>query len=170
MKILILAMILVTGVVVQAAEISVLGRAFTNSCGYYSNAQAEVVISYKNTDLPWGSQVVLIHGLNGSDLTYGNHAPLEWERQGEREFSASAPYTWEGPLTLSLHSRSSSQVFDRLAMVFKITLPDGSVRFDNGGSAMGFYEARLYQGQLACRDEGRAQQELSPLTVRAVAR
>ncbi len=128
-----------------AADINVASNNYSDDqCAYYSTTTGQFKITYKE-NLPWGSKVELVYGFNN---TYGK---VEWDRSGEEQMEAVAPYTWQTMFQEKTSSRGHYYA-DRLNFVFRITLPDGTFYYDNGGqSPMGHYSADM--PRMTCKPE-----------------
>lgn len=128
-----------------AADVYVAGNVFSDdNCQYYSTTTGKFKITYKE-QLPWGSKIELVYAFNN---TFGNS---EWHRQDESQMEAVAPYTWQAVIEEVTSARGSFSS-DKINFVFRITLPDGSIVYDNGGqSPMGHYSARM--PRMSCEPE-----------------
>ncbi len=126
-----------------AADVWVKTHVTVNSCGYYSSTTGRFAVFFGDQQLPWGTRVTLIHGLNGVKQAHDNPAALEWQIRQETQMMSAAPFTWHTEFDVTLAQRSSPERFDRLAMVFRVELPTGETYFENGGSEWGFYEAKV---------------------------
>ncbi len=135
---------------VFAEELSVWGRAYHHSCGYYSSTYGDAHITYKNENLPWGSKVNIIYGLEGITSEHRSGEAIDWYNRQWTEAHAIDKWTWKAEISVGLHYRSSPRHFDTLDFVVEVILPDGHVFYDNGSlSVWGFYKAR-FPSQIAC--------------------
>lgn len=128
-----------------AADVVVSGNVYSdNQCAYYASTSGQFKITYKE-QLPWGSKVELVYALNDS------YHQAEWIRQEQTEMEPIAPYTWQSVFVEQTGSRGEFRA-DKLNFVFKITLPDGTDYYDNGGqSPMGHYTAQMKD--MTCRPQ-----------------
>jgi hypothetical protein len=100
---------------------------------------------YFNKTLPWGTSVELHSGrayywLNSQSSESG--PPIEesadWDDTQDTTANAVEPYTWEATRSIALTPH-----YVALELVWKITLPDGNVIWDNGGlSPTGYYKTQ----------------------------
>lgn len=99
-----------------------------------------VILTYQNKDLPWGTRVTVVEGLR---CAVGG----SWSQRAERELAPAAGWTWEADFSRSTGDRYSGPC-SAYEFVFKITMPDGKIIWDNGGRApQGFYSAPIpYRG------------------------
>jgi hypothetical protein len=100
-------------------------------------------VSYVNRSLPWGVKVTLVSAMSGvewspdiNDVEIYDY--FDWRYQEDQEISARAGWTWGGARHQWSYPGGGS--FDKFHFVFEIRYPDGSVRWDNGGSGNGYYE------------------------------
>ena len=153
----------------HAADIAVKGRSY-NDCGYPTAVQGDAEVTYKNTELPWGSRVFLVSGLSGTenvfvDGTYVTRA-LDWRDRQEEELSSTSAWTWSGQRHAELAFRGRNYLFDAVQFVIRVVLPNGESFYDNGGqSRWGYYQAEFPARQCAENEPG-----LQPLEVRVVNR
>lgn len=148
------------------------GRAFTHSCGYFSNTEADVWVFYRDRGLPLGTEVELISGLDGYEykMRDGNQvqARVAWRDRRISKMRAVSPHVWRGDVSFVLAERSYPWRYEGLDFVFQIRLPDGRSYYDNGGrGTRGYYLARL-QEPYPCVDADRAKPPLGPLETRIV--
>ncbi|MCE9671665.1 hypothetical protein LY474_28045 [Myxococcus stipitatus] len=118
-------------------------RTVLNTCGYFSTAQAEVTLTYRNDDLPWGTSVFLIYGWGGSTF--------DWAPAPQTvEVPAVAPYHWGTKVTSVIRARSSTE-YTSINYVWKVVLPDGHEFYEKGnGSTYGYYAANFSQVPMPC--------------------
>ncbi|MFM8314349.1 MAG: hypothetical protein ACKOA8_08700 [Deltaproteobacteria bacterium] len=124
-----------------AAELSVQGRNYTLSCGYFTSVQADLEVSFRDTTLPWGSSVTLISGWAGREGFPEKR--YEWREKQETAAQATAPYLWTIKLHKVLHERTEANFRDTLNFVFKVSIPGRTPYFVNGGSSWGFYSTKI---------------------------
>ncbi|AGC41772.1 hypothetical protein MYSTI_00421 [Myxococcus stipitatus DSM 14675] len=118
-------------------------RTVLNTCGYFSTSQAELTLTYRNDDLPWGTSVFLIYGWGGSGVDWAP-APQTVEAP------AVAPYHWGTTVTGVIRARTSTQ-YTSLNYVWKVVLPDGHEFYEKGnGSTYGYYAADFSQVPMPC--------------------
>ncbi len=100
---------------------------------------------YYNKTLPWGTTVELHSGraydwLNSLSSESGTptEESADWDGTQDTAASAVEPYTWEATRSIGLTPH-----YVALELVWKITLPDGKVLWDNGGlSPTGYYKTQ----------------------------
>lgn len=154
-----------------AGETSARARAVTYSCGYYSSQEAEVELSYRNYDLPWGTWVTLIYGWGGKVLAGGDAPPnyFAWENTSAKEAPATAPWTWGTTVRSQIAARSSPKYYEQVDFVWEVHLPDGSVFYEKGNtSALGSYKADFSGVPNACTSTGDFNTALQPVPVTSV--
>ncbi|AKQ64700.1 hypothetical protein A176_001612 [Myxococcus hansupus] len=137
-------------------------RTVLNTCGYFSTSQAEIRLTYRNDDLPWGTSVFLIYGWGGSTF--------DWAPSPQTvEVPAVAPYHWGTTVTGVIRSRSSTQ-YTHLNYVWKVVLPDGHEFYEKGNdSTYGYYAADFSQVPMPCtQTAGTFIGNPTPLTITTV--
>ncbi len=118
-----------------AADVFVSGRSYTHSCRYWTNSDTDLLVTYENSDLPWGVTVELVGGLEGQTFQGGGRQTrFEWARFSTRVMPASAPWQWQSRFTIGTAMRSSPVFYDGFNFVFKIHHPDGTVQWDKGSA------------------------------------
>lgn len=132
-------LLVTSSVFTWGADISVMGRNYTRSCGYFTTVEADVIVTFKDFSLPWGSEVTLVSGWGGREGFPEKR--FEWRDREEKLARATAPYTWTTNLKKTLHSRSEAVFRDTLNFVFKVSVPGRSPYFLNGGTPWGFYSS-----------------------------
>lgn len=128
-----------------AYEIKALGRNYTFSCGYFTSVQGDVVLSLKDTSLPWGTSVTFITGWEGREGFPEKR--FDWRERKELLATATEPYTWSLKLTQVLHERSHADFRDTLDFVVKIKSPGQPDRYLNGDGNWGFFRAILVESE-----------------------
>lgn len=101
-------------------------------------------IHYINQELPWGSKVELLRGFSTEDWCGGCEPSYDyysdWQYSKTVEMKADAPWTWSANTEELGYASGAGGRFIALEFVIKITYPDGSIRWDNGGSSYGHYK------------------------------
>jgi hypothetical protein len=147
MKTLNLFLFLITfSVFSWGADISVKARNYTRSCVYFSTVEADITVSFRDTTLPWGSEITLVSGWAGREGFPEKR--FEWSDREENIARAKAPYTWTTTLKKTLHSRTEAVFRDTLNFVFKVSVPGRSPYFVNGGTPWGFYSSLVTENGL----------------------
>ena len=124
---------------VRAREI---GEANGGSC--WATRQ-DFDVRYENHTLPWGTKVELRYGVeqyvNCSDCsTTVSYIP--WENPETVAIPPSGAWIWEKTVAVDDEGGRAGGGVDALDFVFKITLPNGDVVWDNGGTShRGYYRA-----------------------------
>ncbi|AKQ67896.1 hypothetical protein A176_004808 [Myxococcus hansupus] len=149
-----------------AAETWVQGRKVLHACVYAHSYEAEVNLSYRNHDLPWGTSVFLIYGWGGQN----NFVPYDWENEQTLEVFASAPWTWSTTVHGITSTRTTPKWAEHLDFVWKVVLPNGHVFYEKGNhSTWGYYAANLNTvGEIPCTSDGNFVGPTYPLTVTSV--
>ena len=145
-------------------EVAVLGRAYTDACGYYHRTEGDFEVLHRNPALPWGTRVFVIYG-------FGNEEG-DWLDREEIEAKSVGPYLWSAKISKTLHVRSRTDRVESMQLVLKMRLPNGEDHYIKGSeSLLGFMEARFkFVGNSPCLDRNGAKPNLSSLTVRSVDR
>jgi hypothetical protein len=139
-----LALLGVLSTTSAVAAVQIEGKTVPCCSGYWSRTDAVWRISYVNADLPWGTTVLVRHGLQRS---WGEAASEDWTAIDTMQAVPTAPYTWSVTVSREVASRGGPA---GTALQFAVMLiyPDGSVAWDKGSSsAFGYYEAAT----VACR-------------------
>ncbi len=148
------------------------GRKILRQCDYAFDYMAEVVLSYQNYAMPWGTSVELIYGWGGSSWGGPSTTTFDWANTQTIPVSASAPYTWSATVTSVIATRTGSSEYTSIQFVWKVSMPNGHVFYEKGnGSTWGFYNAPL--GSLLgapCSNTSTFTGPSSPLTVTSVER
>jgi len=107
----------------------------------------DVEVTYENTALPWGTNVELVSAMQGVEWspddvnnTY-NYYYFDWNYEESSAAPAVGPWQWRA--ARQQVNFVGGGTFSALHFALKITYPDGTVRWDNGGSAWGYYEVTL---------------------------
>jgi len=145
-------------------DLAVLGRGYTDACGYYQRTEGDFEILHRNPALPWGTKVFVIYGFGSGDS--------DWLDRSEVEAKAVGPYLWSAKLSKTLHFRSSSDRLDSLQLVLKIRHPSGEEFYLKGSeSILGFMEAKFnFVGASPCMDRSKTKPSLTRLETRSVER
>ncbi|NMO13953.1 hypothetical protein HPC49_08845 [Pyxidicoccus fallax] len=144
---LVLALLL-TSTSALAGDQWVKARTVLNTCGYFSTSQAEITLTYRNQDLPWGTSVFLIYGFGGSTSPT---TTFDWAPQPTTvEAPAVAGWHWEATVVSVIRARSSTQ-YNNINYVWKVVLPDGNVFYEKGNSSTyGYYSADFSHVPMPC--------------------
>jgi hypothetical protein len=159
--------LLLTSTSALAGSQWVQARTVLNTCGYFSTSQAEITLTYRNDDLPWGTRVFLIYGWGGSS---GPSSTFDWAPAPQTvEVPAVAPWHWGTTVTGVIRSRSSTQ-YTSINYVWKVVLPDGHEFYEKGnGSTYGYYAADFSQVPMPCTTTaGTFVGNATPLTITTV--
>jgi hypothetical protein len=107
----------------------------------------EIEVSYKNEALPWGVSLELVSAVAGvewwpDDVNNVYHYDyFDWKYEERAAAPSVAPWTWRAARSAAGYSGGGD--LDRAHFAMRIRYADGSVRWDNGGSAWGYYEIDL---------------------------
>jgi len=133
----------------QASQVEILGRTYSNSCSYYTNRAADLVVRYKNKNLPWGTTVKLIYGWGGFEYIWtdvgSQKKDLTWTETWALDMPATEAYTWTAVIQdKNLHVRGSPRFLNKFEFVIAIRLPNGEEIYEKGSrTSMGYYEVNL---------------------------
>ncbi len=111
-----------------------------------SGESVDYQISYENHSIPWGASVTLVRAFSGTNNCFGcepqTSTHFEWVFEEHETMPASAPFVWSAETE---HSSTFIPVPDLqfFKFVFRIDMPDGTVRWDNGGSNFGYYRSQV---------------------------
>lgn len=113
----------------------------------FSDGTNDVFFDYQNDSLPWGVKLTLVRGARGRGWCGGCDpavdAEFSWSQTQETEMHATGPWTWSAHSVLSGYQGAQGGELNGVQFVVRIDFPDGSVRWDNGGAAWGYYDAPL---------------------------
>jgi hypothetical protein len=100
-------------------------------------------VTYKNTSLPWGVKLSIWRGMAGEEWCGGCEPAYDyfydWSDPRDDAMTATGPWTWSGRTEAFGYAAGAGGRFTELKFVVRIQMPDGSVRWDNGGSNWGYY-------------------------------
>ena len=101
-------------------------------------------VTYENKSLPWGVKVELVSAMQGVEWwpddvnnTY-HYEYFDWKYEETKLAPAVGAWKWGAARGQWNYVGGGS--YSKLHFAFKITYPDGKVRWDNGGSSWGYYE------------------------------
>ena len=135
-------------VTVGSAVIQAWGRAYTNSCGFYTNSMAEVDISIKDTSITWGQNPVLLSG-----LSFINDAGVQtktWDHKDEVAMSSVDQSTWKIRKTITLAERGNPDTHNTLSIVVKIPSTGGD-HYIKPATGNSYWNINFELGNLHCR-------------------
>ena len=113
----------------------------SNNCGYATTVLADFQITYKNEQLPWGTQIILHTGFHES------YRDVYWTHPENTLMNAVDSYQWQARLNQETISARGNFHYNFIEFVFEIILPDGSRNFDNAGrGTYGHYGSPLRMG------------------------
>lgn len=127
----------------RGSDITVFGRNYTFSCGYFTSVQADVKVTFHDMNLPEGSQVTLMTGWSGRQGF--PETRFEWQEKETLMMKASSPQTWSATLTKVLHERTEAKFRDTLNFVFRVAVPGKQPFFLTGKNDETFYSVRLVE-------------------------
>lgn len=112
-------------------------------CGH-SGGKVAFQVSYKNKTLPWGVKVELLRGFAGQEWCGGCEPPyhnfFSWQDKKLAEMTSVAPWTWSAQTEGYGYGSSAGGQYDALEFVIRVTFPEGTVQWANGGSIWGYYK------------------------------
>ncbi len=128
----------------KANEIEVTGT-ITNpscgphgSCGYFSSMDGEFNITYRNTEIKWGSHVLLKYAYGD-----GFNPQKEWVQEKLMVMPAINKSTWGANFKDQVAARGSYG-YSKLKFIFIILNPDMTTSIDKGSdSSLGYYQVQL---------------------------
>ncbi len=101
-------------------------------------------ITYTNTSLPWGVTLDLWRGMAGEQWCGGCepawYGTFDWDDHQVVRMTSSGPYQWSVHTESYGYGAGAGGRFNFMRYVVRITMPDGSTRWDNGGSNWGYYQ------------------------------
>lgn len=123
-----LAFLILTTLGVQsyALDLKLEGITYSWSCGYYSAADGNFAVSFKDSSLPWGTRVYLHYGMGGYDRNNGRllEMPYSWRNSKTVEMKAYAPYEWATQFITRVAERASF-AHKYLDFAVDVVYPDG---------------------------------------------
>lgn len=100
-------------------------------------------VRYENKSLPWGVKLSLWRGMAGEEWCGGcepaYYGTFDWSNHQVDELQPSGPWQWSVHTESYGYGAGAGGRFTEMKYVVRITMPDGSVRWDNGGSNVGYY-------------------------------
>lgn len=150
----------------EGEYLSLSGRSYTNSCGYYSSTMGDYKVKFQSVKLPWGSKVTLVYGWKGYRTeSNGFNQNFNWANKNEMEMSAVSGWTWETTVKdVVLHSRSSNQYLTGFQFVLKLEVPGRDVRYVKGTTyAPSYFQAPAQLYGNPCVDASRPLPEFTPV-------
>jgi len=118
------------------------------ACGQ-SGGKVAFQVRYKNDTLPWGVKVELLRGFAGQDWCGGcepsYHKFYNWYDKKFVEMTAVEPWTWMVQTEAYGYADGAGGQFDALEFVVRVTYPDGTMYWDNGGPSWGYYKVDVPQ-------------------------
>lgn len=122
----------------------------TVACGHFGGKIA-FQVHYRNEKIPWGVKVELLRGFAGQDWCGGcepsYHNFFDWQDKKFVEMIAVSPWVWSADTEAYGYAASAGGQYDAMKFVVRLTYPDGSVHWDNGGSNWGYYKVEVPQPQ-----------------------
>lgn len=101
-------------------------------------------VTYENQSLPWGVELSLWRGMAGEEWCGGCEpayfGTFDWQYHEVDTLTASGPYRWSAHTEAYGFAADAGGRFTAMKYVVRIRMPDGSIRWDNGGSSFGYYE------------------------------
>ena len=128
---------------INASEITVEGKVYNPTAGYFSVLRGEFKITYINHNTKYGDRVYLKYGYSGGYSSYGqtNH----WAQEQKIEMPAVSDYRWSIHFEDDVAARGSYS-YNHLDFVIIVTDSYGNESIvDNGtnGQIMSFYRLDL---------------------------
>jgi hypothetical protein len=100
-------------------------------------------VTYKNQSLPWGVKLSLWRGMAGEEWCGGcepaYYGTFDWSYHQVDDMTASGPWQWSTHTESYGYGAGAGGRFTEMKYVVRIKMPDGSIRWDNGGSNVGYY-------------------------------
>jgi hypothetical protein len=109
----------------------------------YNGGTVAFDVTYKNQSLPWGVKLSLWRGMAGEEWCGGCEPPyygtFDWNDHQVDAMPATGPYVWSVHTESYGYGSNAGGRFTEMKFVVRIEMPDGSIRWDNGGSNWGYY-------------------------------
>lgn len=172
-RIVSLALLLVSTLAVGLTRISLVASRYTNYCGNYRNTESIFELQYHNDKLPPGTLVTLIHGWGGEDqVGQASARQFEWEDRAAITATSQGDNTWVVLFSKILAERSNIRLIRSLQFLIAIRFPDGNIFYEKGSNTrFGFYEADAWAPPpTPCINSGDPAPSMKPLAFKAVPR
>jgi len=119
-------------------------RGNTTPIRCYSGGTVAMDVDYENHSLPWGVELSLWRGMAGEEWCGGceppYHGTFDWEYHQVDAMKPSGPWQWSVRTEAHGYADDAGGKFTAMKYVVRIRMPDGSIRWDNGGSPWGYYQ------------------------------
>lgn len=122
-------------------QVRVEGRAYTHSCGYYSNSEAELMIEFRPYSLPQYARVFIDFGWMGEDRSTGES--FTWKEKNSAELEKNSFNRWQVSLSQITAERSSPLFLTGLHFVFRVQVPGSDPQIFGGVEEGDEYFVRL---------------------------
>jgi hypothetical protein len=100
-------------------------------------------IRYENKSLPWGVKLDLWRGMAGEEWCGGcepaYYGTFDWNDHQVTPMAATGAWQWSAHSEAYGYGSGAGGRYTEMKYVVRITMPDGKVRWDNGGSNLGYY-------------------------------
>lgn len=146
--VLLLSALLPTTLHAAPPAVEVWTRAYHNSCGYYTTTNADFDVTYRETNLPWGTKVTLVSGLAGRD----SFREVHWQLQNEIDMPAVASNTWRARRSSTLTTRGAPENYSALEFVIKVTEPGKEPRYISTTTGTGFLRVKFKTTDIKCAE------------------
>ncbi|NBX92588.1 MAG: hypothetical protein EB078_05070 [Proteobacteria bacterium] len=149
-------------------QVHVEGRAFTHSCSYFSNIEANLSVRFRKPNMEPNTRVFLLYGWGGTEQTHGTS--FIWREQKEVEMNLIERHLWQLDLTQILLERSSPILIKDLHFAIRINEPGKTPYYEaipgNGIS----YLAHILENpeKTTCVSSGSDLPEMEPLVVQII--
>jgi hypothetical protein len=101
-------------------------------------------VEYVNKSLPWGVKLDLWRGMYVEEWCGGCEPAydytIDWADHQVTRMKPSGPWAWNAHTDSYGYGAGAGGQFLAMRFVVRITMPDGSIRWDNGGSNWGYYQ------------------------------
>ena len=100
-------------------------------------------VRYENLSLPWGVELSLWRGMAGEEWCGGCEPPyygtFDWSDHQVTTMTSVGPWKWAVHTESYGYGAGAGGRFTEMKFVVRVRMPDGSIRWDNGGSNWGYY-------------------------------
>jgi len=122
-------------------QVRVEGRAYTHSCRYYSNSEAELMIEFRPYSLPQYARVFIDFGWMGEDKSTGES--FTWKEKNSLELEKNSFNRWQVSVRKITAERSSPLFLTGLHFVFRVQVPGSDPQIYGGVEEGDEYFVRL---------------------------
>lgn len=153
---------------ISVDNVVVEGRAFTHSCGYFSNIESNLSIRFRKDNVEPNTRVFLLYGWGGVENIH--NTSFVWRETKEVEMNLLERHVWHFDLTQILSERSSPIFIKDLNFVIRINEPGKTPYYEAiPGNGIAYVAHILDSAEApACIAPGATRPEFEPLVVQIV--